>query len=367
MPAQAGGFRCGIEHESALLRPDGRFADFTNTTFAELQSIVDELPISEDDYPGLRVGDLGIKLKRWYVEGFERFDDDGELLRCDPKGIEIRTVVHDDVAHAVAALAADYKLLDAAATSAGFTLVTVGFNPFEQAYRVEPELNAWERAHRVGSPEDRTAHLHMTTYGPDLNLSFAGMDHDALIDAGAKLTHYSPYIVPFTFCSPFYGGKPWGGLSVRTHIRTGRRPAAMVFLPAGSAMLDSDPSLTQPARIPAEAGRIEFKAFDPGADFELYADLLALLKGIVLDTSLPGRRIVPDAELHQASAWAGYHDPEIRAGADDVLSAAAAALDLAEAPRIAALRARWEAAACASEDMIECYEAGEAVAGLRKS
>jgi hypothetical protein len=367
MRGHPGEFRCGIEHESALLRPDGRFADFTNTTFAELQSIVDELPFSDDDYPGLRIGDLGIKLKRWYVEGFERFDDDGELLRCDPKGIEIRTVVHNDPAEAVAALTADYKLLDAAATRAGFTLVTVGFNPFEPAYRVEPELNSWELAHRVGSPEDRTAHLHMTTYGPDLNLSFVGMQDDALIDAGAKLTHYSPYIVPFTFCSPFYAGKPWGGLSVRTHIRTGRRPAAMVFLPADSAMLDSDPSLTQPARIPGEAGRIEFKAFDPCEDFELYGDLLTLLKGIVLDTSLHGRRIVPDAALHQVSARSGYRNSEIRAGADDVLRAAAAALDPAEGRRIAALRARWEAAACVAEEMIERYEAGDPVAGLRKA
>ena len=29
-------FRYGIEHEAALLRPDGTFADFTNTSFAEL-------------------------------------------------------------------------------------------------------------------------------------------------------------------------------------------------------------------------------------------------------------------------------------------------------------------------------------------
>lgn len=367
MQGPSGEFRCGIEHESALLRPDGRFCDFTNTTFAELQTIVDELPLSDADYPGLRIGDLGIKLKRWYVEGFERFDDMGRLLRCDPKGIEIRTAVHVEPADAVAALIADYKLLDAAVTKAGFTLVTVGFNPFEQEYRVEPDLNGWELAHRVGSPEDRTAYLHMTTYGPDLNLSFAGMEPDELIDAGAKLTYYSPYIVPFTFCSPFYGGKPWGGLSVRTHIRTGRRPAAMVFLPADAAMIDSDPSLTQSARIPAEAGRIEFKAFDPCADFELYGDLLMLLKGVVLDTSLPGRRIVPDPELHRLSAWSGYRNREIRTGADEVMRAAAAALDPAEAHRVLALRVRWEAGSCAAEDMLERYEAGDAVAGLRKT
>ena len=44
MPRADTAFRYGIEHECALLRPDGSFADFTNTTFDELQDIVDELP-----------------------------------------------------------------------------------------------------------------------------------------------------------------------------------------------------------------------------------------------------------------------------------------------------------------------------------
>jgi transposase InsO family protein len=45
------------------------------------------------------------------------------------------------------------------------------FNPVRSEYRIEPPLNAWEQAHRQDSPEERTAHLHMSTYGPDLNLS----------------------------------------------------------------------------------------------------------------------------------------------------------------------------------------------------
>ena len=49
MPERTALFRYGIEHESALLRPDGTFADFTNTTFDELQDIVDVLP--EDPAP----------------------------------------------------------------------------------------------------------------------------------------------------------------------------------------------------------------------------------------------------------------------------------------------------------------------------
>lgn len=41
--------------------------------------------------------------------------------------------------------------------------------------------------------------------------------------------------------------------------------------------LDCSPSLTKPARLPAEVGRIEFKACDSCDDFALYAALLALL------------------------------------------------------------------------------------------
>ena len=78
-------FRFGIEHEVAFLRADGQFADFENTTFAEFDAIVAKLPHYEQDYPQLRVGDAGIKLKRWYIEGFERFSETGEVTDCPPK------------------------------------------------------------------------------------------------------------------------------------------------------------------------------------------------------------------------------------------------------------------------------------------
>ena len=356
-------FRYGIEHELAILR--GRefpaFADFTDLRFAELQAVVDALPEDPADYPDLRVGDQGIKRKRWYVEGYERFDDAGELVRCDPKGLEVRTRIHDSVEAAVAALGADVDLLAAELGRRGLATCAIGFNPLRSEYVIDPPLGEWERAHRIGSPEERTAHLHMVTYGPDLNLSADGLD---VLDAARKLTHYSPWLVPLSFSSPFRDGAPWGGLSARTHLRTGARPAALAFLGPDAAQIVSDPSLTQPARLPAEIGRLEFKAFDAIGDLTLYGELLSLLTGLVLDDTLPGRRTTPDAAAHRHVATVGLADDAVHGETGALLTGAERALAdrPADLARLAGLRARWARHESAATRMLAAYAAGASLA-----
>jgi gamma-glutamyl:cysteine ligase YbdK (ATP-grasp superfamily) len=358
-------FRYGIEHEIALERADGRFADVADLAFAELQDVVDALPEDPSDYPALRIGDAGIKRKRWYVEGYERFDEDGALVRCDPKGLEIRTRIHDSIEAAVAALRADIALLDAELKRRGLRTCPIAFHPVRTEYAIEPPLNAWEQAHRQGSPEERTAHLHMLTYGPDLNLSSPALADP--VDLARKLTHYSPWIVPLSFSSPFRGGAPWGGLSARTAVRTGARPAVLVFLDDATRHVRTDPSLTQVARIPAEVGRVEFKACDAIGDPALYGELLSLLTGLALDDALPGRATVPDAAAHRHVAVAGLHDDAVHRCTGELLDAAERALDgrPADLQRLAALRERWARRTCPALDLLARYEAGEQVAGLR--
>jgi len=103
-------------------------------------------------------------------------------------------------------------------------------------------------------------------------------------------------------------------------MRTGARPAALVFLGPDVRQVVSDPSLTQPARLPAEIGRLEFKAFDAIGDLTLYGELLSLLSGLVLDQTLPGRRTTPDAAAHRhvvtvedGGVHGGYGDSFARA------------------------------------------------------
>jgi hypothetical protein len=319
-------FFFGIEHEVAFLNNEGKFADFSRTKFADFNQIVEKLPTYASDYPQLRVGDAGIKQKRWYIEGFERFEDSENVIECVPKGIEIRTTIHSDIQGAIAELSESFNLLREVAFSFGFSPVLVSFNPYHAVFEPQPPLNDYELQRRRASPEKQTAHIPMLTYGPDLNISVADLPYERVIDIGKKLTYYSPYIVPFSYSSPFYEGNLWSGFSVRTFMRTGKRPATMVFVEKPEYLINSVPSLTKIARIPMEVGRIEFKAFDSCDDFSIYAGLLALLKGLVLDETLLGRAIIPDTALHQISAQAGFDNEEIFTNAKQVLQAAEFAL-----------------------------------------
>ena len=319
-------FSFGIEHEVAFLNHQGKFADFQNTKFADFQQIVDKLPIYPTDYPQLRVGDAGIKKKRWYIEGFERYSDSEAVIDCVAKGIEIRTTIHSTIQGAIDELTASFILLRDVAANFGFSPVLASFNPYTCVFKPQPPLNDFEIRQLQAYPDEQTAHIYMVSYGPDLNISMANLSTERLIDIGKKLTYYSPYIIPFSYSSPFYNGGLWEGLSVRTFIRTGKRSATLVFLETAAALIKSVPSLTKVARIPSEVGRIEFKACDSCDNFAIYAGLLALLKGLVLDETLPGRAMIPDANLHQISAKSGFENEDIFLNSCKLLQVAEIAL-----------------------------------------
>ncbi|WP_016952280.1 glutamate--cysteine ligase GCS2 [Anabaena sp. PCC 7108] len=319
-------FYFGIEHEVAFLNHEGKFADFSCTKFAEFNQIVDKLPIYPNDYPQLRVGDAGIKKKRWYIEGFERFSNSEEVIDCVAKGIEIRTTIHSDIQSAINELTESFNLLRQVAASFGFTPILVSFNPYTCVFEPHPPLNDFEIRQLQAYPDEQTANIYMVSYGPDLNISVADLPIEDVIDMGKKLTYYSPYIVPFSYSSPFYNGSLWEGLSVRTFIRTGKRSATLVFVENEEQLIKSVPSLTKVARIPAELGRIEFKACDSCDDFSIYAGLLALLKGLILDQTLHGRATTPNTALHQISAKYGFDDEEIFLNTTKIFQAAEVAL-----------------------------------------
>lgn len=339
---------------------NGEFLDFSNESFDNFNRVIEKMPTYETDYPGLRIGDLGIKRKRWYIEGFERFDESGKYLYTDAKGFEIRTPICKSIEDAVSTLKKDFSLWRDEAKKFDYYACNVSLNPFQVAYIPAPPLNQHEIYLRR-SPEEKTAHIPMLTYGPDLSFSHPDLTTQDIIDIAKKLTYYSPFIVPFSFSSPFFDKKLWEGLSKRTYERTGRRPAAMVFLKDKNELLDTDPTLTDLARIPAEIGRIEFKAFDAVSDFDIYGALMTLLIGIVLDESLSGRAIIPDENLHKKSALFGFNDEHIHETAVKVFEAAHVSLPKDLKIKLEKLRPMLDSKKSPSHDMIEKYNEGKSI------
>ncbi|WP_414551927.1 glutamate--cysteine ligase [Anabaena sp. CCY 0017] len=350
-------FYFGIEHEVAFLNQEEKFADFSQTKFADFDQIVEKLPTYPNDYAQLRVGDAGIRQKRWYIEGFERFADSDKVIDCLPKGIEIRTTIQSNIQGALTELAESFHLLREVANSYGFSPVLTSFNPHKTVFEPQPPLNEYELKQLQTYPDERTANIYMVTYGPDLNISVADLPIENVIDIGKKLTYYSPYIVPFSYSSPFYNGKLWDGLSVRTFVRTGKRSAALVFVEKQEQLIHSIPSLTKVARIPAEVGRIEFKACDSCDDFAIYGALLALLKGLILDKTLLGRATIPDANLHQVSAKEGFDNADILAHAAQLLQVAELSLgDDLDVHLLTPLKNMLAERKTKSHELIEAYQ-----------
>jgi hypothetical protein len=309
----------GIEAEYALIRPDGRFADHLNTAFAELQPMIDALP--DYRHPELRVGDAGIRVKNWYVEGDERFDAEGRSTGMAVKGVEVRTPVFPTIEGALACLRELRAALAAELRARDWSLNAIGFNPLTASYA--PDYGEWERAFHRSHFEHGFPEVSTLSYGPDLNFSRAGGTPDAVLETVRRLTWYSPFLVPFSFSSPFAEGAPWDGLSYRTWKRTGPRPAALAHLAGGGAH-----PLVKKADPPSHHLRIEFKAFDMVADDRLLGELFRLVLGVALapEEALPGRADLPDAALHRRAARLGFDDPEVLGEAQRIVGIAADAL-----------------------------------------
>nr|WP_241248851.1 glutamate-cysteine ligase family protein [Nocardioides sp. KC13] len=238
------------------------------------------------------------------------------------KGVEIRTPICAGTTEAADRLVELQGDIAKRLEPLGLQLGIVGFNPVREAYVLDPPLNEWERQMRAEHREYDHAEVSNLSYGPDINLSFPGLSAEQVVEMTRRLTHYSPFMVPFSFSSPFHAGRPWRGPSKRTYERTWRRVAARCFIdpPMG------EPTMVHEPRIPREDGRIEFKAFDAFLTRDLLLGGAALTLGVCLADDLPGLADRPSRDLHQRAATAAFADPEIAAGAREVLAAARRAL-----------------------------------------
>jgi gamma-glutamyl:cysteine ligase YbdK (ATP-grasp superfamily) len=320
--------RYGIEFEYLLIDSAGphagRIRDVTTLDFHALSRMLAAKPGLDD--PSLATGDQGIRSGYWYLEGDERAHPDGRFAGLAVKGVEIRTPPRDSVAEALDLLLNIERQLTDTLAAHDLALGIAALHPLREHYVFDPPLNAYERRTRAEDRDFAGNDIATLTFGPDLNLSFADRDWRRDLDAARKLNFYAPFIVPFSFDSPWFAGRAWSGWSRRTWMRCGCRPAVRVYVePDNRAALQASP-LVRPARLPGEVGRIEFKAFDAAPGVALLAALYQLLTGLCLDDSLPGRSEEADVDLYRLAALDAFDDAQIAHGTQRVLQASQAAL-----------------------------------------
>lgn len=321
--------RCGIEFEYLLIDTQGpsagRIRDFSNLTLSEISAMLGDKPGLTD--ARLARGDLGIRSGYWYLEGDERFAEDGEFRTLAVKGVEIRTPPEENVTAAVSTLLQLEAALAAQLAKHALGLAMAGYNPVREAYVHEPPLNAFEQKLRREEPAYDGSLVSTLTYGPDINLSLPGWSVDQCLDAARKLNWYAPYIVPFSFSSPYAEGKIWPGCSKRTWERASQRPAVKAYV------FEQPEQLTRPlmheARSAHEHGRVEFKAFDATPSARLLSACSQLLVGLCLDEQLCRRSDDADIALYRRAAQHGFADPDVYAGAKEVFDRARLALSRA--------------------------------------
>ena len=327
--------RCGIEFEYLLVDAEGtttpgRVRDYSNLPYARIAEWLAERPGTDD--PALATGDLGIKRGYWYLEGDERFHPDGRFRTLEVKGVEIRTPVRPTVAEAVQFLLKTERQLQARLRPHGLRLAIAGFNPERAHYTFDPPLNPWEQALRQQHRAYDGSQVSTLSFGPDINLCGPGWSAWRSLQAARKLHRCAPYIVPFSFSSPFQAGGLWAGLSRRTWARAPHRPAVKLYLgPQDVSAVQGHSALVHPARLPGESGRLEFKAFDAVLSAPLLQACGDLLVGLCLDrraevTRLGDPEDPPDIAIYRRAAVAGWRDEPIRCVAQQLLEHAARAL-----------------------------------------
>lgn len=318
-------FKFGIEHEVALRA--NKFLDYRNLNSDILNKVVQKFPVYQSDYPFLRIGDLGIKVKRIYIEGLEIFDNKGYLIKQYPKGFELRTPLGYYLEEVVQHLYHNFQTLKEELFKFKMSPTFISFNPYLDKVRVKITLHKFEKKLRREDPGRKTAPFTLLSYGPDLNISYDELDDGDIFNIVQKLNHYTPFIIPFSFSSPFYRGKLWEGQSIRCFLRLKIRPAVVGFIKDEKLIKKlNNVWLLNKARIESEQGRIEYKAFDTVQDLKIYKGALALLKGLILDTKLNQKTIFLDQKLIEESSKYGFTSKIIFDGAYEMLHRAKEAL-----------------------------------------
>lgn len=298
--------RIGIEHEFTFKDHAGNYLDFDNTEATTFQNIIDDFPYIENDGNLFECKSLEKLPKRCYLEGFERYNLEGSLIKTLPKGVEIRTAPHDSVDALMDDFLYSYNLITQIAARQYLSPLHISYHPFKTSCSLKKSLNRKETSVRTEKELD-FALKSMLLQAFHVNVSLSDRSHQQMNDLVQKINYYFPYIIPFSFSSPFYDGKVFEGLSYRNYFRSGRWELVNIKKRNGIDV-------------------IEFSGFDACGDIRLMKALILLFKGLVLDEILMERSVSQDAKILRLSSLKGFGDRMIKQKGQMVLKAAKNAL-----------------------------------------
>jgi hypothetical protein len=268
----SGQFRFGLEAEFMLASlSDHRPLWFRDLSFKALDEIFQNISLEGiPSLDGLAAEPPHKKMMPFIVEGYGVPDADFNITDAYPKGIEIRTPVCESLDQVMAVYEDLYTRVKRALAAHDMVPVAISHHPIETKFT---------------GPQNKRRHDYwlwamevMTTYGPDINVSFPKSITDKLFsdidDLNAKVNYYAPAMAALSLASPFYQGKPWEmkgsiGKSYRTFKRSVVAPAIELH--------------------PDENFRIEFKVFEMTRNCLDFKNYFLIVLALFLDDSLKGR------------------------------------------------------------------------------
>ncbi len=297
----------GIEQELIFVNEKNEILDFTNSTYFQFKKIVDEFPFYEGDEKYFHIKSTEIKPKRCYIEGFELHDEKGNIKETIPKGLEIRTTPHSNIQNLIEELKISLNLVKKITSKYGMYPILISYHLLRSKFEISEKILEHEKKFRT-LREFKIAIESMLTFGMHVGISSKNWDEETLINIKEKLNYYLPFIIPFSFSSPFFEGKEFGGECYRNYFRANFCPLVEI-------------------RKIGEQKYVEFKPYDSVESEEVLKGLIYLLKGVILDKDLTNYSVNQNSDLIKKSSLYGFKNEFIKKEATNILESVSKTLN----------------------------------------
>ncbi len=281
-------FRFGLEAEF-MLSHSNTFKPlwYRDVTFKTLDRLLTNISLEGiPDLKGLSAEPPHEKLMPFIVEGYGIPDHEMKIIDAYPKGVEIRTPVCTSVKETLGVYETLYHRVKEALSEIEVVPTAISHHPVESQFsgpQNKRRHDFWMWAQEV-----------MTTYGPDINVSFPKEITQKLFSdiegLHRKVNFYAPAMAALSLSSPFLNGEPWAikgmrGKSYRTFKRS-------IIAPAIELHAD-------------ENYRIEFKVFEMTKDVRDFEAYFHLVLALFLSSDLKGHSSHQERiyDLGQVARW----------------------------------------------------------------